>query len=260
MPACLSGEVIEITRPEGAGRSVRIAVQTGKFAYMFRCHREFIVRVCALFALLLASPAAAHENHNQLGAGPGPAVEEGSRSDKATSPAVANMHENMADAHEEAMEDHHAAADENRTFGQRLVSWLGRLHTLVIHFPIAMFVGALGVELYGAWRKDRSLEGAARVMLVIGAIGAIAAAALGWFAGGFYLTDRNVVLMIHRWLGTAIALFGIVLVYAAARAHRAAERPRTPYWAFLGLMTLAIAVQGYLGGTFMHGGMDHMAF
>lgn len=223
---------------------------------MLRTHRS-ILRALVLLILLLGAPAMSHENHDQLGAGPGPSVETTSAP---AAPAMANMHESMADAHEEAMADHHAAADENRTFGQRLVSWLGRLHSLVVHFPIAMFVGALAVELYGIRRKDRSFEQAARVMLVIGAIGAIAAAALGWFAGGFYLTDRNIVLMIHRWLGTAIALFGVALVFAATRAHRAAERPRTVYWALLGMMTLAIAVQGYLGGTFMHGGMNHMAF
>lgn len=223
---------------------------------MLRAGRSFLP-VFVLLTLLLGAPAMSHENHNQLGAGPGPAVVS---TPTPAGPAMANMHESMANAHEEAMADHHAAADENRTLGQRLVSWLGRLHSLVVHFPIAMFMGALAVELYGIRRKDRSFEPAARVMLVIGAIGAIAAAALGWFAGGFYLTDRNIVLMIHRWLGTVIALFGVALVFAAARAHRAVERPRTVYWALLGLMTVAIAIQGYLGGTFMHGGMNHMAF
>ena len=216
----------------------------------------------AALTILIGTPIYAHENHDELGAGPGPAVEKAADPAAATkpAPALANMHENMAAAHEDAMKDHHAAADQNRTFGQRLVSWLGRLHTLLVHFPIAMFVGALAVELYGLLRKDRKFEWAARVMLVVGAIGAIAAAALGWFAGGFYLTDRNVVLMIHRWLGTAIALFGVALVFAAVRAHGAADRPRAGYWTLLGLMTIAIAVQGYLGGTFMHGGMSHMAF
>src|SRR3546814_6243231 len=63
-----------------------------------------------------------------------------------------------------------------------------------------MFLGALGVELFGLWKGRRDYEWVARVMLVIGAIGAVAAAFLGWFAGGFYLTDRNSILMAHRWL------------------------------------------------------------
>ena len=230
-------------------------------------HRALQRLVAILLAVLLlaSGPAFAHKDHDKLGAGPGPTAEQQSAASAATPAAaapaeMANMHENMAEGHEMAMEQHEEAADANRTFGQRLVSWLGRLHTLLVHFPIAMFVGALLVELYGLWRKNRDFERAAHVMLVVGALGAVIAAALGWFAGGFYLTDRNTVLMIHRWLGTAIAAFGFVLLYLAAAARRAPEKPRTIYWILLGAMTIAIAVQGFLGGTFMHGGMGHMDF
>ena len=224
---------------------------------MLRTCRSILPGLILLLVLLLGAPALSHENHNQIGAGPGPAVETEPTPGRSQ---LANMHENMATAHEHAVEAHEEAADANKTFGERLVSWLGRLHALVIHFPIAMFVVALAVELYGLWRRDSQYRTAAYVMLVVGAIGAVVAAFLGWFAGGFYLTDRNLVLMVHRWLGTALALLAIVLVLVAGRARGAQERSRALYWALLALMVVAIAVQGYLGGTFMHGGMNHMAF
>lgn len=235
---------------------MRVKVQTGLITLMI---------AAVVIMTPIASPGLAHENHQALGAGPGPEepVETAPAAQESTAAphsAMANMHENMAEAHGIAAEHHEVAADENKTFGQRLVSWLGRLHTLVIHFPIAMFVGALGVEVYGLWRRDRQYRAAAHVMLMVGAIGAVVAAALGWFAGGFYLTDRNQVLMLHRWLGTAIAISGVVLLFASARARRLPDQPRTIYWVLLGLMTVAIAIQGYIGGSFMHGGMRHMAF
>ena len=220
--------------------------------------------VAVMILMTPTSPGSAHENHQALGAGPGPAVAESVAPAQATAAApnetIANAHETLAQKHEMAAEHHEAAADENKTFGQRLMSWLGRLHTLVIHFPIAMFVGALGVELFGLWRRDAQYQSAAHVMLMVGAIGAVVAAILGWFAGGFYLTDRNQVLMLHRWLGTAIAAAGFALLYLSARARRAPEQPRTVYWTVLAAMTIAIAIQGYIGGSFMHGGMNHMAF
>lgn len=220
-------------------------------------------KIVALFLLIAAPPALAHEDHDALGAGPGPAAE---TSGPKRPPAAADQsemaaaHDEMAAAHGQAMEHHAEAADANRTFGERLVSWLGRVHSLVVHFPIAMFLGALAVELYGLWRDRPDLRRAAEVMLIVGAVGAVAAAFLGWFAGGFYLTDRNPILMAHRWLGTAIAAAGLILLYLSASARRAPERPRRAYWAVLGVLTVGIAIQGWLGGTFMHGGIGHMAF
>ncbi len=220
--------------------------------------KRVVLHGAALAALTLASPIAAHENHEALGAGPAPATE---RTSVAQAQAGAGeMHGEMAAAHGDAMDDHAAAAEANKSFGQRLVSWLGRMHLLIVHFPIAMFLGALGVELFGLWKGRSDYRRVAQVILIIGAIGAVAAASLGWFAGGFYLIDRNPILMAHRWLGTAIAITGLLLLYFSVTAQRAPEEPRRIYWALLGAMTIAIAIQGWLGGTFMHGGINHLAF
>ena len=224
----------------------------------------------AALMLGMAGPALAHEDHDALGAGPGNTQASRAASDdhagmagmndNAVGPADAAMGQDVA-ADDMAMGHGHDEANaRNETFGQRLVSWLGRLHTMVIHFPIAMIIGALAVELFGLWRRNASYQEAARVMLIVGSLGAIVAAFLGWFAGGFYLSDRNPVLMTHRWLGTTLAALSVVLVYLAFRARRAAERPRTAYWSLLGAVTIAIAVQGWLGGSFMHGGLNHLAF
>lgn len=163
------------------------------------------VRLFALIAanmlLMFGHLGFAHEDHEELGAGPGPSTEQVKQGNALTgSREAASVHEGMAEMHEMATEEHKEAADRIKSLGERLMSWLGRLHTLVIHLPIAMFVGALGVELFGLWRRDWTLQSAAHVMLAVGAIGAMGAAALGWFAGGFYLADRNPVLMLHRCL------------------------------------------------------------
>lgn len=228
--------------------------------------------LAAVLVLGAPVPAFAHENHDALGAGPGKpeARRAASADDHAgmahtsadgmTGPADMAMGRDVA-ADDMAMgHAHDQVSKKNKTFGQRLTSWLGRLHTAVIHFPIALTIGAFAVELFGRWRRKPLYREVARVMLVVAALGAIAAASLGWFAGGFYLTDRNPVLMTHRWLGTTLALLSIGLVYLASQARRAADQPRTAYWALLGVMSLAIAIQGWLGGSFMHGGLNHLAF
>ena len=216
------------------------------------------------FALLLAvaisvsTSASAHEDHDALGAGPGPAASSAAETQKADGADAGDGHMGMGSMSTVDMNEE--TANKNKSFGERLVGWLGRLHTMVIHFPIALFIGAFGVELFGLWRRNRDYQHVAHIMLVVGALGAIVAAFLGWFAGGFYLTDRNPILMTHRWLGTSIAVFGVALAWMAARHRKGPERSRSLYWAVLGLMTLAISIQGFLGGTFMHGGINHLAF
>lgn len=231
----------------------------------------------AAWLLSIASVASAHEDHNALGAGPGP---------ETTAPPTTGNSSVTPSARTTPTDDHmgmgsmtpstgsphggsggmmpmdgmQEGANPNASFAERLVSWLGRMHPMVIHFPIALFIGAFGIELFGLWRGRRDYQHVAHVMLVVGALGAVVAAFLGWFAGGFYLTDRNPILMTHRWLGTVIAIMGIVLATMAARQRRTPERSRTIYWALLGLMTLVISLQGFLGATFMHGGLKHLAF
>jgi uncharacterized membrane protein len=213
-----------------------------------------------LAIIAVTAPAIAHEDHEQLGAGPGPTA---NQTMAAPTPASGMQGHAMEAMNADALDMGHGdQADDrrNKSFGERLLSWLGRLHSVVIHFPIAMIVGAFAVELFGWWRGTAAWRETARVMLVVAAIGAVTAMILGWFAGGFYLTDRNPILTIHRWLGTAIAAATLFLVWLTMRSRRDPAEPRALYWWTLGTLTVAVAVQGFLGGTFMHGGIRHLAF
>lgn len=212
-------------------------------------------------ALIPGSPAAAHEP-DALGAGPGPANV--SVPERDVNDAGMRMNEFAGpEAHPDgasSMGHMHDDSPVGKSFAQRLFNWLGRLHVMVIHFPIAMIIGALGVEFFGLYRRNARYQHAARLMVVVGAFGAIVAASLGWFAGGFYLADRNPVLMTHRWLGTSIAVFASLLVYLAFARRRPRGSNRTIYWLLLAGLTVAISIQGWLGGSFMHGGLRHLAF
>src|SRR3546814_9097192 len=82
--------------------------------------KRVALRLAVLAGLMLTSPVLAHENHEELGAGPGPAVEQNVVA--AEKAEAVDMHSEMAAEHGEAMGQHMEAAEENKTFGQRLRS------------------------------------------------------------------------------------------------------------------------------------------
>jgi uncharacterized membrane protein len=129
---------------------------------------------------------------------------------------------------------------------------LGRLHPAATHFPIALLLVAALAELALMVRPTLGLQPTIRFLVAGGAIGAVAAAVLGWFAGGWRFTDRSEVLGLHRWNGTAIALVSLLAWWFAARgSSRAALRVT------LAIVAAALILQGYYGGEMVFG-PNHM--
>jgi uncharacterized membrane protein len=138
-------------------------------------------------------------------------------------------------------------------FGKRLLSWLGKFHVMVVHFPIGLLVAAAAGELWFAWRRVSAPAPAVRFCVLLGAAGALAAAALGWLhAANGYGASSPGVLAFHRWAGTALALWAVAVVVCSELDARRGERG----WSFRLLLlcgVLLVAVTGHLGGTLVHG-------
>lgn len=218
------------------------------------------ILVGLLLALGLSAPTLAHKDHQKkataaAAAAPTPGEHAGmdhSANGAGITPAGANVEIGEHDERRELARE--------KPFFVRLLDWLGRFHTAVVHFPVGLTLGALIAEIVGRRRDAAPWRAAARVMLVMAAVGAIVAAVLGWINAGFYMTDTDGVLTWHRWLGTALVGLGVALAYVAVRSARNPDRPRAAYWWLLGVTSIAVAVQGYLGGALVHGGLDHLAF
>ena len=83
----------------------------------------------------------------------------------------------------------------------------------------------------------------------------IVAALLGWFNAGFELVDHDKLLLVHRWLGTAMGVGGALL--AAWAWRRPWDDRGAGMILSLTVMTIAIAVQGWFGASLVYG-MEHM--
>lgn len=133
---------------------------------------------------------------------------------------------------------------------------IGRLHPLVVHFPIALLFVAGAVELVRVFRNNTTLGIVVVWALGFGALGAIVAASSGWLFASDYHPQPSLgwMLRLHRVLGIATAAFASISWFAA-RAW--AETPS--FWARLArrsliwLTTLALAVTAHFGAIMVWG-------
>ena len=215
----------------------------------------------AMLVVSLSTPATAHKKHKHKEQEAPALVQNG------TVPAPPTGNEAVAeDAHTEhagaAVEHGHGSMMEgmdmeadrsNMPFLERLIAWIGRLHPLIVHFPIAFFPAALFTAIVG--RRRPAFSAPVQFLVVAGGIFAPLAAAAGWLAG--MSADPEPILAYHRWLGVMIGIAGAGLgVWAWKRPWE--DRGAGMILA-LTLMTIAIAAQGFLGAAITHG-MEHLMF
>ena len=200
--------------------------------------------------LLTASvPAIAHTEHEKKQAVAAQVAQPGAQHGEpaAMQGGPTAMHGQMGEMIEEKKDR------SNMTMMERLLNWLGRLHPVIVHFPIAFFPAALFTALVG--RRRRSFAAPVQFLVIAGGIIAPVAALFGWFDAGFDFATDDWLLQFHRWLGTAIGAGALGLGIWAWRRPDANRNDGMIIG--LTLISAAIIVQGWFGGAMVHG-IDHM--
>ena len=146
------------------------------------------------------------------------------------------------------------------TFGGRLIAWLGAWHPAVIHFPIALPLTAVFLELLAWLRRKPIYVANNQILLGLGALGAFVAAGFGWAGAGLPAAEDQWALMAHRWLGSLVPLLILALWNMGRIAVRAESGRRSrAYYVICGVTAVVLLGQGFLGGEVTHGA-NHMAF
>jgi uncharacterized membrane protein len=151
-----------------------------------------------------------------------------------------------------------ASPEEDAKRPTTVLSWIGRFHPMVVHFPIALFISALVAEILFAATRQDLFRHALRFLLWGGALSAAVAGALGWTFAANEPTDHGWLLDAHRWAGTAASALGFIVLSVNERMERVAGS-RALLRASLAMIAVLIGATGFLGGSLLYG-IDHLAW
>lgn len=129
--------------------------------------------------------------------------------------------------------------------------FLGRLHPLVLHFPIVLIILALLVEVAGRFYRLKVGENTMMVILIAAALSTLISVTAGYFlfASGDYsgsLIER------HFWAGAITGAF-VFLTLGLYYVHKAVSRGYYMYLSALFLTNAAVGYTSHLGGSITHG-------
>lgn len=137
---------------------------------------------------------------------------------------------------------------------ERWWRFLGRLHPLVVHFPIGLAIAAAGVEFVNIVARRREASPFALTATGLASIAACFAAWFGWLNADFEGATADNTLFLHRWLGITGAV-ALLVVWITGLAGRSGERHGALNGYRWGLLVTAIVVGvgAHFGGEMVYG-------
>jgi uncharacterized membrane protein/mono/diheme cytochrome c family protein len=126
-----------------------------------------------------------------------------------------------------------------------LWSFLGRLHPMVVHFPIGLLFMAVFLEIL-VWRKQVQLKPAVKIIVITAAVSSIASAGVGLLLAntGSYGADQ---LPTHQWTGISTLLLSVVAAWYYNNEKRNIAK------IFLIASCVSVVITGHLGAELTHG-------
>jgi uncharacterized membrane protein len=132
------------------------------------------------------------------------------------------------------------------------MAFIGRLHPLLIHFPIALVIAAALAEAVALITANDRWRTAARSNIRAGAVFTVLATIAGWRLALGPGMEPSQLLEWHRWLGIFTAAVTFAAALATSEAGRSARRVQIYRIALFTAGTL-VGVTGHLGGLLVWG-------
>ena len=132
------------------------------------------------------------------------------------------------------------------------MSFIGKFHPLLVHFPIALVLTAAAAELVVIATQRHAWRTVAVTNIRAGAVVGVVTAIAGWLFASSPGIDATAALEWHRWLGLAGATGAIGAALLSSRLH-VSSRSALVYRFTLFVTALLVAITGHLGGTLVWG-------
>ena len=123
---------------------------------------------------------------------------------------------------------------------------LGRLHPLVVHFPIGLLVVAWLMELLVWKRKSNDFAPAIKVLMIIGTIASVISVVFGLLLINTEEYGGDI-LPVHQWTGIATMVLAAVTTYTYFKKSRRMQK------LFLTLTVAGVTIAGHYGASLTHG-------
>ena len=130
---------------------------------------------------------------------------------------------------------------------------IGRLHPLLIHFPIALVLVAAAAEAVGLITGSARWRFLAWINVRGASLSALGAALVGWHLAATLGLEGSSVLEWHRWAGTAAAGLATVAALITLRWGTASATRTLIYRITLFGAAALMAATGHLGGVLVWG-------
>jgi|SRR5215467_13644554 len=130
---------------------------------------------------------------------------------------------------------------------------IGKLHPMLVHFPIALVLAAAGAELLAIVTRRASWRTVAIVSVRAGAATSVLTAIAGWLLASAPFIEPTRSLTLHTWTGLAGAAAATAAALLSMRPHVQSHRSVFEYQAALFGAAAFVGIAGHLGATLVWG-------
>jgi uncharacterized membrane protein len=130
---------------------------------------------------------------------------------------------------------------------------IGRLHPLLVHFPIGLVLMAAGAEIVAIRTRRQTWRVVAIANVRAGALSCALTLLAGWVLASAPFVEPTPSLAWHRWIGIAAAVATMGAAVASKLRHADSRRSLLVYRSALFGAAALVALAGHLGAALVWG-------